>query len=137
MAVIFLYSSISDPFRAFPQSWKEPRVETTPDRRPAEERIALVEQLGRNGHVLEYTVLGFLVYRSLWLMDQPRRLWPAVALTVALCFVYALSDEIHQSFVPFRAFQPADLLLDSLGALAGALVAALRFTKKKKEAARV
>ena len=39
---------------------------------------------------------------------------------VLLCLGYALLDEIHQHFVPGRAFQLADLGLDLLGSTLGA-----------------
>ena len=36
--------------------------------------------------------------------------------------VYAVSDELHQLFVPGRSCMPADVLLDSAGVLAGTLL---------------
>jgi VanZ family protein len=33
--------------------------------------------------------------------------------------LYALSDEVHQIFVPTRNFQVCDLIVDALGALLG------------------
>ena len=40
-------------------------------------------------------------------------------------FAYSCSDEIHQLFVPGRAMLVRDVLIDSCGALCGALLAAL------------
>jgi VanZ family protein len=34
---------------------------------------------------------------------------------------YAITDEIHQIFVPDRAFQLSDILVDSTGALIGVI----------------
>lgn len=39
--------------------------------------------------------------------------------TFALCVLYAFTDELHQFFVPGRAFQFRDILFDALGAAAG------------------
>ena len=38
------------------------------------------------------------------------------AIPVAICFLYGLSDEIHQLFVENRMFDPADLAADVMGA---------------------
>ena len=39
-----------------------------------------------------------------------------------LCIVYAISDEIHQLFVPGRSCQITDILIDSMGAILGILM---------------
>lgn len=36
-------------------------------------------------------------------------------ITVAICFLYAISDEIHQYFVPGRACRVFDVLIDTSG----------------------
>jgi VanZ family protein len=63
------------------------------------------------GHALEYAVLGALIAWAL----RSGRAWKAVG----LAFLWALSDEVHQAFVPGRSADPLDLLLDLLGALFG------------------
>jgi VanZ family protein len=65
--------------------------------------------LRKIAHAGEYAVLGALLVRA------AGRPWVAVALGVA----YAISDEIHQSFVPGRAGSPLDVALDAAGVLAG------------------
>jgi len=50
-------------------------------------------------------------------------------LTMAFCVLYAVTDEIHQLFVPGRACELFDILVDSSGALLGNL---LFFLFKKK-----
>lgn len=65
-------------------------------------------------HLFEYGLLAFLLARALsgigWI---PRRV---LAVGFLLCFFYAASDEIHQSFVPGRFGKVRDVALDSLGA---------------------
>lgn len=41
--------------------------------------------------------------------------------SVVFSFVYALSDEFHQLFIPGRAFQLSDVFVDLCGILVGAL----------------
>jgi VanZ family protein len=63
-------------------------------------------------HFSEYAVL-YLLARPL--IGSGWRSW-------LFCLAYAASDELHQAFVPGRGASPWDVLLDSAGALAGALL---------------
>ena len=65
--------------------------------------------LRKLAHAGEYAVLGALVLRALG------RPGPAFALGV----LYAVSDELHQSFVPGREGSPLDVALDSAGVAIG------------------
>lgn len=51
-----------------------------------------------------------------------------------VCLAYAVSDEIHQHFVDGRAMRLYDILIDSLGVLAGLAVAVfiLRIVSRKR-----
>ncbi len=80
----------------------------------------VAERLGHDGirtlaHFTEYTALGFLMSTSQMFTCSRRRPW----LTLGLCAAYAVTDEIHQLFVPGRAFQVKDMAVDSAGALLG------------------
>jgi VanZ family protein len=68
--------------------------------------------LRKLAHVTEYAILGLLVVRAVG------GALPAFALGVA----YAISDEIHQTFVPGRRGAPLDVLIDAAGVAAGILV---------------
>ena len=75
--------------------------------------------LRKLAHVTEYAVLGFLLSRAV------RR--PAVA--VLLAAAYAVTDEVHQTFVEGRHGAPRDVAIDAVGALVGAL-AWLRWSRR-------
>lgn len=49
----------------------------------------------------------------------------ALAMSILLSFLYACTDEIHQIFVPGRSAQFRDVLIDTLGASFGTLIAYL------------
>lgn len=70
--------------------------------------------IGRFAHGLEYAGLAALLYRA---FDGGQSClqtgWRSLLVTVA----YAISDEIHQTFVPQREFSLLDLALDTVGAL--------------------
>jgi VanZ family protein len=68
--------------------------------------------LRKLAHVSEYALLGLLLARA------TRR--PAVA--VVLAAAYAVTDEIHQTFVEGRHGAPLDVAIDTAGALVGVLV---------------
>jgi VanZ family protein len=73
-------------------------------------------------HPLEYAVGGALVCRAL--VSGPGRA-PSVRATVAaalLTTAYGVTDEYHQSFVPGRSADPADVAKDFAGAATAALL---------------
>jgi VanZ family protein len=74
--------------------------------------------LRKAAHAAEFGVLAALLVRAL------RNTWWAIAVGIA----YALSDEIHQSFVPGRQGAPLDFAIDSVGVVVGAVLAARRWT---------
>jgi VanZ family protein len=63
-------------------------------------------------HALEYAVLGALCFRALG-----RPLAAGV-----LASLYAVSDEVHQSFVDGRTGSPADWAIDTVGVALGIVV---------------
>ena len=87
-------------------------------------------------HFTEYAALGFLlasVFMSFYV--KLKLLIPISFLTGSL---YAVSDEIHQYYVPGRSCQLSDMLLDSSGVLAGIfllliIVYLYRFIQKRRK----
>ncbi len=73
------------------------------------------------GHFVAYAALG----ASLAVLLRSLGWSPLRALLVAIVFatLYGVTDEFHQSFVPNRNTDPKDVLVDFLGATAGALAA--------------
>ena len=65
--------------------------------------------LRKLAHAAEYAVLGALLVRAL------RRPLPAWGLAV----LYAVTDELHQTFVPGRRGAPLDVAIDAAGAAIG------------------
>jgi len=68
--------------------------------------------LRKLAHAAEYAVLGALLLRA-----TGRR-----GLAFALGGLYAISDELHQMFVPGRMGRPLDVAIDALGVACGVLV---------------
>jgi VanZ family protein len=74
----------------------------------------------KSAHVTEYAILGVLVYQSLR-MIFPRFIGISLV-SISLCYIYAVTDEYHQSFVADRTPLFADVLLDTGGAALGILL---------------
>ncbi len=75
--------------------------------------------LRKAAHFFEYFVLGALLYGALY--SPERKGLKTVAFSLLLGGLYAVTDEIHQYFVPERYMSAADVLIDSAGTLLGAL----------------
>jgi VanZ family protein len=68
-------------------------------------------------HFLLYLVLGALAARAL--RKNAIIGWKPLVLAVLICALYAMTDEIHQIFVPGRSGQVGDVIIDSMGGLVG------------------
>jgi VanZ family protein len=85
------------------------------------------------GHVCEYAILALLLWRALCSGAALRTKTPILFGAVVLaCAVFAVGDEFHQSFVGSRTPSDRDVLLDSAGALLGALIGAAFAQRAKK-----
>ena len=80
------------------------------------ENIELLSFIIRKlAHFTEYLILGLLV-ANMFIKNNINNL---CLLSIILCIIYATSDEIHQIFVPGRACQLRDILIDSIGSIIG------------------
>ncbi len=82
--------------------------------------LGIVDLVGRKVvHAGEYALLCALWWRAL----RPAARAPvALVASLTVSIVYAVSDEIHQTFVPGRSGTPIDVSIDALGAGIAALV---------------
>ncbi len=74
----------------------------------------------KSAHFIAYMILGILTLSALFahrLKNKTR-----VSISLGICFLYAVSDEIHQIFVPGRAGRFTDVLIDTSGAVLGILL---------------
>ena len=71
----------------------------------------------KNAHFFLYCILGCLVYSAMRLHQwRPRT---AAIVSSIVVVLYAISDEIHQLFVPGRSGEMRDVLIDSIAGLIG------------------
>ena len=94
----------------------------------SDETIRAVQAVVRkSAHVCVYAMLALLVWRGRRVTRAVKLLeggwsWPEMWGIVAFCAAYAVTDELHQSFVQSRQGSPWDVGFDSLGAICALLV---------------
>lgn len=80
--------------------------------------ISLVERFNnlvrKYAHGGVYFVMGLLVINAL--RQSGFRGYKKIILSLVFCVFYAVSDEVHQLFVPGRGAEVTDVLIDSAGA---------------------
>jgi VanZ family protein len=67
-------------------------------------------------HAIEYFGLGVVVFRAVAGGLGARVTAPRAMTTMIMTVAYAVSDEVHQLFVPDRTADARDLLADAAGA---------------------
>jgi len=73
--------------------------------------------LRKVAHILEYAILTFLLLRASGFKNSK-----SIVLAAIIAFLYALSDEYHQTFVLGRKGRVEDVIIDSIGILIASLV---------------
>lgn len=94
------------------------------------------EHLLRKGaHMTEYAILGILLVLCMYEYVPVK--WKKFRLPCAWItgILYACTDELHQRFVPGRSGEIRDVMIDSVGVLAGVVMIAVIFAciRGKKE----
>ena len=67
-------------------------------------------------HFGEYFILGVLMSSALNTHSKN------IFIGIALCFIYAITDEIHQLFIPGRSGQILDVCIDTLGSITSIII---------------
>lgn len=88
---------------------------------PSFSTAELVESLDhairKTAHMSEYMILAMLLMNCLQAYGIKHR--PEGGYAMAIGALYALTDEVHQYFVPGRSCQLSDVLIDSVGVFLG------------------
>ena len=98
------------------------------DKHPSEKKInSVIEKLNKPlrkcMHASVYFVLAILVFLSF--KSFKINGWKLYIFPILICFIYACTDEFHQSFVSGRTSEFTDVLIDTAGAVVGIIVAKL------------
>lgn len=87
----------------------------------ADDQFMKIESLSyfvrKSAHFCIFGMLGILVTSAVSTHDlSPKK---TAVISLVICALYAVSDEIHQYFVPGRACMLKDMLIDTCGAACG------------------
>lgn len=74
--------------------------------------------LRKIAHFSEFAALGFCVSGAIHFTFNKNNFF----LSLIPCFLYAISDEVHQYFVPERACRVFDIFVDTCGSSVGILI---------------
>jgi VanZ family protein len=89
---------------------------------PSPEQIPSFPFVDKVLHFVAYGIMGILFYRAYQTLRIKNNIQMLMLLSVVSASLYGISDEIHQSFVPFREAEVADVIADMLGAAIGVLL---------------
>lgn len=102
---------------------------------PYVSKIAEIDPRKFSLHIMEYTVFGFLLYVAINNTKSMRKWAPLLALVAGITI--GVFDELYQSQVPGRRFNPLDILSDWVGIIFGAMIANVRarrsLSRKEKQ----
>ncbi len=134
MVVIFTASADS---RSFQHSYNlvVPLLHWLFPHLPLAQVDAIHHFLRKCAHVTEYAILALLLRHTLHQGLAPTTApWSRrrAAAVLVLVFLYAASDEFHQSFVPGRTALFTDVLIDTAGGFLGLLVGGWFYWVRKK-----
>ena len=127
-AVVFWFSS-NDSTRSSEQSGMV--VEFIKDRffssaqemeNPEDYRIfmdILTKAVRKGAHFSIYALMGAAAVGGLWFLKRKGLRYLSA---LGICCVYAITDEIHQSFVPGRSCEVRDVIIDTCGSALGGAV---------------
>ncbi len=74
----------------------------------------------KNAHFFAYLTLGILVLNGLRRSGVNAKQGAGIALLI--CILYAITDEVHQLYIPGRLGEVRDVLIDSAGASIGIII---------------
>ena len=86
----------------------------------------------KSAHMLSYGLLSVLLFMSIY--DNYKYINNTIIISLIITFLYACSDEFHQTFITGRSGEFRDVLVDSTGAIIFLLIIILitKFINKKK-----
>ena len=84
----------------------------------------------KTAHFTEYLILGILVLQLL--SDYTKINKRMLIVSLVLCYLYAVSDEVHQIFIPDRTAKVLDTFIDGAGSLVGITIYSIYQSKCRK-----
>ena len=77
-----------------------------------------VKPVRKLAHFTIYLILGVLVY----IYIDEYSIKNIILISLLVCFLYSISDEVHQIFIEGRSGKVFDVLIDTLGSFTGIII---------------
>lgn len=110
-------------------------VEITNKDKPIQEKNILIKyiepRIRKLAHFSIYTVVGFLLMTLCF--TYKISINKKIIISLIIGFIYACSDEIHQTFVMGRSGEARDVLIDTSGVFIGICISYLIYKIYKKQ----
>ncbi len=95
---------------------------------PSDEKIQEATEfinapLRKVAHATVYCVMAILIILTGTILFKHRHYLALCLATIFLCFVFAMTDEYHQTFIDGRTGQMLDVIIDTAGACVGIIIA--------------
>jgi len=90
--------------------------------------VTLNHIVRKNAHFFIYCLLGFLVMNAMTRSEITK--FYSVLMSFGIGVIYAITDELHQGFVPGRGPGLKDILIDSAGVCFGIFLFILIFRRR-------
>lgn len=74
----------------------------------------------KSAHFIAYFLLGIFIVHAL--IVSRMQVFQSGLLAIIISLLYAISDEIHQLYIPGRSGEVRDVIIDTLGASTGVLL---------------
>lgn len=81
-------------------------------------------------HLIAYLILGYLLMRAL--SQREELSFRIIGQAFFICVMFAISDEIHQLFIPGRSGEVRDVIIDSIGVIFGIAIFYLLHRRKEE-----
>lgn len=101
-------------------------INTVPQLRNLEENqkeeiaVKMEKIIRKMAHFSIYTLVGILLMSFISTYKIPQQYRAGISFITGI--IYAISDEIHQKFVPGRSPQITDVMIDTMGVILGILI---------------
>ena len=91
--------------------------------------ISVDTAVRKAAHFTIYAILGLLCFNALFntFRKTDKKYW---IIAIIICALYAISDEVHQLFVPGRAGMVKDVIIDTCGSVSGSYICRKFYIKR-------
>ena len=89
---------------------------------PSELKLFLGLNIQKYAHIFVYFLMGVFSFGA---VCERKNIWLRPFIALIICYAYAVFDEFHQYFIPGRAAEFTDTLIDAIGLVTAIVICRL------------